>query len=91
MKLFGLHIHNDDDPWHRDKAPAWAIELFLQQEMTMAAIDDLNTAIGNLTTAVQALIDKVGATPAGTPDAPIEAAVTAINDLAAKTVAATTP
>ena len=90
MKLWGIHIHNDPDPWHTDKAPAWAIELFLQQEMTMAAIDDLNTAVANATTAVQALIDKVGSAPVGTPDAPIEAAVTALNDLTAKANAAAT-
>jgi uncharacterized protein YfaQ (DUF2300 family) len=90
MKLFGQHIHNDHDPWHTNKAPSWAIELFLQQEITMAAIDDLNTAVSNLATAVQALIDKVGSAPAGTPDAPIEAAVTALNDLTAKANTAAT-
>jgi len=91
MKSFGLHIHNDHDPWHRDKAPAWAIELYLQQEITMAAIDDLNAAVASLATAVQSLIDKVGSTPVGTPDAPIEAAVTAINDITAKATVAATP
>jgi uncharacterized protein YfaQ (DUF2300 family) len=90
MKLFGQHIHNDPDPWHTDKAPAWAIELFLQQEMTMAAIDDLNTAVSNLSTAVQALIDKVGSAPAGTPDAAVEAAVNTINDLTTKANTAAT-
>jgi len=56
----------------------------------MAAIDDLNTAVSNLSTAVQALIDKVGSAPAGTPDAAVEAAVNTINDLTTKANTAAT-
>lgn len=62
MRTFGYEHHHVDTPW--DDAPPWAIELrcmlgliLEHQELTMSAIDDLNTAV----TALQDEVGTIGA------------------------------
>lgn len=92
MRLYARHLHKSDVPW--DHCPFWAFEIremlvlvLDQQEKQMAAIDDLNTAVAGLVSAVETFIAKQP--PAGTPDSAIEAAVSTINAEAAKVTAAT--
>ena len=84
MKVWGKDHHHSDDPF-RD-APFWAVELFVLMELTMAAIDDLKSAIADLATAlndnnaeIDLLLTKITAT--GTSDADVAAAVQSIRDL----------
>jgi len=52
-------------------------EILINQEMTMAAIDDLNSQVAQLQADVQALISKTS----GTPDAAIQAVTAQVNAL----------
>lgn len=80
------------DHWtHEHRIEHGIIEIITNQklqleklEKIMAAIDDLNTALGTLTTDVQALIAK----PTGTSDAQIQAVTGLVNSLDATVKAA---
>lgn len=78
MKMFPEH-------WNSDQIIRFALaEILINQEKQMAAIDDLNAAVTQLSTDVAALIAK----PEGTSDAQIEAVVTSVNALDAQVKAA---
>lgn len=53
-------------------------EILINQEIQMAAIDDLNAAVSQLSTDVQALIAKPSG---GTPDAAVQAVTDQVNAL----------
>lgn len=91
MKIFGHERHRNTDPWA--DAPACAVELgaigiviIANQEAIMAALDDLKSAVADLSAqmtannaAIDGLLGKV--TAPGASDADIEAAVTDIRKL----------
>lgn len=100
MRIFGHGRHGRENPW--EGAPPWAIELgaigliiIENQETTMATLDDLKSALADLTTSVAAnnaeietLLTKI--TAPGTSDADVESAVSQIRSLIATNTAEVT-
>jgi|ERR1039458_5640931 hypothetical protein len=69
MKIFAIHLHNNQDPW--TDAPAWALELRFMlgiiiedQEKLMAAIDDLAAAVAAEDTVIDSAVVLLQGIPA---------------------------
>lgn len=59
-----------------------------KENMTMSTLDDLNTAVANIATAVASAVADLSAAQSSNDDAGVEAAVAKLNDLSSQLTAA---